>query len=436
MIRGDLRKSERVWLPLVTILTAVGCEGPAAPGAQPGTLVASNIERETDPGVSLEAQRRLVADETSFAVDVYRRLGRRLGHPSGQPLGESEDNLFFSPLGISLTMAMIHGGARGATELQMAEALHFSLPQESLHPALNWLDATLQSRTDSGDFHLNIVNAMFGQEGQTFLDSYLDLLARNYGAGISLLDFEREPEAARKAINDWVASETERKIPDLLPEGSVDPMTVLVLVNAMYFKAAWETPLNAQRTQSGVFHAAGGDVTVPMMHSEPGGVSYAEGDGYQAVALPYRGKAFDMVIVMPDEKRFSEFESALDGEQLAGILDALRPTRIALTMPRFEIRTRAPLNQILQDLGMADAFSAAADFSGITGRRNVYLSMVQHEAFVRVDEAGTEAAAATAAVVDLVSLPMPVILDRPFLFLIRDVETNTILFLGRLTNPA
>jgi len=436
MIRGELRKSERIWLPLVIILTAAGCEDPAASVAPPGTLVASDIERETDPGVSLETQRRLVADETSFAIDVYHRLGHRLGQPLGDQPGESKDNLFFSPLGVSLTMAMIYGGARGATELQMAEALHFGLSQESLHPALNWLDSTLQSRGGDSDFRLNIVNATFGQEGQTFLDSYLDLLAKNYGAGMSLLDFEREPEPAREAINDWVSRQTERKIPELLPEGSIDPMTVMVLVNAMYFKAAWLEPFHERSTQSAVFHAAGGDVTVSMMHGEPGGVSYARGDDYQAVALPYRGRAFDMVIVMPDAEQFDAFESALDGERLAGILAALEPTRIALTMPRFEIRTRASMNQILQELGMADAFSAAADFSGITGRRNVYLSMVQHEAFVRVDEAGTEAAAATAGVVDLVSLPMPVVLDRPFLFLIRDVETGTILFLGRLANPA
>jgi serpin B len=410
------------------ILAALGCEDPAGPVPPPGTLAASDIERDTDPGVSVEAQRRLVTDQTSFAIDVYRQLGLQLG--------ESEDNLFFSPLGIQLTMAMVYGGARGATEVQMAEALHFGLPQESLHPALNWLDSTLQSRDGDGNFRLNIVNATFGQEGQTFLDSYLDLLASNYGAGMSLLDFEREPEPAREAINDWVARRTERKIPELLPEGSIDPMTVMVLVNAMYFKAAWLEPFSERSTQSAVFHAAGGDVTVSMMHGQPGGASYARGDGYQAVALPYLGKAFDMVIVMPDDERFDELESALDGEQLAGILDSLRPARIALAMPRFEIRTRAPMNRILQELGMADAFSAAADFSGITGRRNVYLSMVQHEAFVHVDEAGTEAAAATAAVVDLVSLPMPVVLDRPFLFLIRDIETGTILFLGRLANPA
>lgn len=402
-------------------LTAAGCGGAAVP-EPPGTPVVSDIERESDPSVSADTQSRLVTDETSFALDVYQRLG------------ETEDNLFFSPLSISLTMAMIYGGAQGDTEAQMAEAMHFGLPQEALHPAFNWQESTLQNRAEEHDFRLNIVNATFGQKGMTFLDAYLDLLARNYGAGMSLLDFERTPEAARKEINAWVAERTERKIPDLLPEGTIDPMTVLVLVNAVYFQAAWHEPFHARSTQSAVFHAASGDVTVPMMHGQPEGTSYVQGEGYQAVSLPYRGKAFDMVIVMPDEQ-LEAMESTLDAERLRGILQALEPTRIALTMPKFEIRTRASMNQILQDLGMADAFTNQADFSGITGQRNVYLSMVQHEAYVRVDEAGTEAAAATAGVVDLVSLPMPVVIDRPFLFLIRDVATGSILFLGRVTNP-
>jgi serpin B len=426
MLRDYLRKSKPTWLPLVIALTVAGCED-AAVQELPGTPVASDIERESDPSVSAETQRRLVADETSFALDVYHRLGHRLG--------QSDENLFFSPLSISLTMAMIYGGARDATEAQMAEALNFGLPQEALHPAFNWQETTLQSRAAEHDFRLNIVNATFGQEGQAFLDAYLDLLARNYGAGLSLLDFEREPEAARKQINQWVAERTERKIPELLPEGAIDPMTVLVLVNAVYFQAAWQEPFHARNTQSSVFHAASGDVTVPMMHGQPDGTSYVKGDGYQAVSLPYRGMAFDMVIVMPDEQQFESMERDLDAERLSGILRALEPTRVALTMPKFEIRTRASMNQILHDLGMPDAFSPAADFSGITGRRNVYLSMVQHEAYVRVDEAGTEAAAATAGVVDLVSLPQPVVIDRPFLFLIRDVQTDSIVFLGRVTDP-
>jgi serpin B len=272
--------------------------------------------------------------------------------------------------------------------------------------------------------------------GQELLPTYLDLLARNYGAGMALLDFENEPEKARRAINDWVGKQTEERISDLLPEGSISPLTVLVLVNAIYFKAAWLTPFNAAITEQGVFHALSGDVTVPMMSGEPARASFVQGDGFQAVALPYRGETFEMVAIMPNEGRFEAIESQLDGRRLPTLLGSLAPTRISVTMPRFEIRTRVTMNAILQSLGMQNAFTTAADFSGINGRRNLYLSLVQHEAFVRVDEAGTEAAAATAGGVDLISLPQRVVLNRPFLFLIRDVETQSILFLGRVMNPS
>jgi serpin B len=410
-------------------MAAAACNNPAEPEGEanqtPGTFVSADVEREPAPDVSLEARARLIDDKTSFALDVYHRLR------------EKEANLFFSPFSVSLTLAMIYGGARSETEAQMAQAAHFGLSQETLHPAFNWLESTLEGQDEGSEgFRLSIVNATFGQEGQELLPSYLDLLARNYGAGMALLDFSNEPEDARLAINDWVAERTADKIPSLLPEGSVSSMTVLVLVNAIYFKAGWHTPFRSNRTASGVFHAAGGDVTVPMMNGEPKLASYVQGDGFQAVSLPYRGEACEMVIIMPDDGRFEEIESRLDGALLATMLGSLEHTRISVTMPRFEIRTRVTMNDLLQELGMRDAFTSAADFSGINGRRDLYLSLVQHEAFVHVDENGTEATAATAGGIDLVSLPQPVIIDRPFLFLIRDVETRSILFLGRVMNPA
>jgi serpin B len=410
-------------------MAAAACNNPAEPEGEanqtPGTFVSADVEREPAPDVSLEARARLIDDKTSFALDVYHRLR------------EKEANLFFSPFSVSLTLAMIYGGARSETEAQMAQAAHFGLSQETLHPAFNWLESTLEGQDEGSEgFRLSIVNATFGQEGQELLPSYLDLLARNYGAGMALLDFSNEPEDARLAINDWVADQTKDRIPSLLPEGSVSSMTVLVLVNAIYFKAGWHTPFRSNRTAAGVFHAAGGDVTVPMMNGEPKLASYVQGDGFQAVSLPYRGEACEMVIIMPDEGRFEEIESRLDGALLATMLGSLEHTRISVTMPRFEIRTRVTMNDLLQELGMRDAFTSAADFSGINGRRDLYLSLVQHEAFVHVDENGTEATAATAGGIDLVSLPQPVIIDRPFLFLIRDVETRSILFLGRVMNPA
>jgi serpin B len=413
----------------MAIMAAAVCDSPGEPqgvaGQPPGTFVGANVERELEPDVSAEARARLIDDKTAFALDVYHRLR------------ETEENLFFSPFSVSLTLAMIYGGARSETEAQMAQAAHFGLSQDDLHPAYNWLESTLEGRDRGSDaFRLSIVNATFGQEGQDFLPGYLDLLARNYGAGMALMDFRNEPEDARHAINDWVADQTADRIPSLLPEGSISPATVLVLINAVYFKAGWHTPFKANRTESGRFRAAGGAVTVPMMSGEPKLASYAQGDGFQAVALPYLGEAFEMVMIMPDEGRFEEIESRLDGALLATLLGSLEHTRISVTMPRFEIRTRVTMNEILQELGMTDAFTSAADFSGIDGRRDLYLSLVQHEAFVRVDENGTEAAAATAGGIDLTSLPHPVIIDKPFLFLIRDVETKSVLFLGRVMNPA
>jgi serpin B len=424
MMHAPLRRFGKI-CSCLAITAVAACGGAEDAGQPPGTVVISDAERERNPDVSAEARTRLVEDGTAFALDVYHQLR------------QTEDNLFFSPFSVSLTLAMIYGGARGETEAQMADALSFGLPQESLHPAFNWLDTTLQSRDKGEDgFTLKTVNTTFGQEGQRFLDSYLDLLAQNYGAGMSLLDFRDQPEAARKAINGWVGEQTEGRIPDLLPENSVSPATVLVLVNAVYFKAAWASPFNATRTESGVFHAGSGDVSVPMMTGDPLRASYLEGEGFQAAALPYRGQTFDMVIVLPEEGKFDEIEGQLDGPLLNVILGSLRTSQISVTMPRFEIRTRATMNQILQELGMKDAFAGTADFSGIDGMRDLYLSIVQHEAFVRVDEAGTEAGAATAGGIDLVALPTRVVVDRPFLFLIRDVETNTILFLGRVMNPA
>jgi serpin B len=410
----------------VAMIAAAACGGIRGARQQPpGVQVISDAERDPRPNVSAEAKQRLIEDQAAFALDVYHRLR------------QTEDNLFFSPFSVSLTLAMLYGGARTATEAQMAQALQFGLPQDALHPAYHWLESTLKSRDRGSDeFRLHIVNATFGRVGQEFLPAYLDLLARNYGAGMALLDFENQPEQARRAINDWVGKQTQDRIRDLLPDGSISPLTVLVLVNAIYFKAAWLTPFDAAITENGVFHALGGDVTVPMMSGEPVRASYVQGDDYQAVALPYRGESFELVAIMPNQGRFGAIERQLDAQLLPTLLGSLARAHISVTMPRFEIRTRVTMNEILQALGMQDAFTTAADFSGINGQRNLYLSLVQHEAFVRVDEAGTEATAATAGGVDLVSLPQRVVLNRPFLFLIRDIETQGILFLGRVMDPS
>jgi serpin B len=401
-------------------------------------VLQSNKPRDTSPQVGQAELAQLVAGNSQFAFDLYQALRQEGG----------EGNLFYSPYSISIALAMAYAGARGETERQMAEALHFTLPQDRLHPSFNALDLELASRgeqpiAENGrPFRLKVANALWGQRGYHFLPEFLELLAINYGAGMHLLDFATAPEACRIVINEWVSDQTEGKIQDLLPSGSITPETRLVLTNAIYFNAAWHYPFDEELTRDGVFHLLdGGQVTVPMM-SQTEILGYTEGDGYQAVELPYRGRdeqsvELSMVILLPESGRFAEFESSLDAERVDAILKDLAPRDVALTMPKFTYDSSFSLKETLAAMGMPDAFSGAADFSGIDGTRDLFIGDVVHKAFISVDEAGTEAAAAT-AVIMLGAAPLPpveVMIDRPFIFMIRDIETGAILFLGRVTNP-
>jgi len=339
---------------------------------------------------------------------------------------------------------MTYGGARSETEAQMANALRFSLPQSRLHPAFNALALELDSRgegaqgKDDEGFRLNIINAIWGQQDYEFLTEFLDLLAVNYGAGLRVLDFIGATEESRVTINDWVADQTEGRIEDLIPQGLINAMTRLVLTNAIYFNAAWEYPFDEDITQDGVFHLLdGSQVTVPMM-SQKESFGYAEGDGYQAVELPYDGDELSMVILLPTSGQFESFEEALDAAQVDGIIGSLERWQVDLTMPKFEFDSSFSLLEALSAMGMPIAFSGSADFSGMTGNRELYIADVVHKAFVSVDEEGTEAAAATAVVMELTAMPdvVEVTIDRPFIFLIRDIETGTILFVGRTLDPS
>lgn len=418
-------------LPLLTMsLALTACGNTESDIPPPGVLAKSDLERDLSPTVSPADAQDLVRGNTEFALQAYHQLI--------QP-GE---NLFYSPLSVSMAMAMTYGGARTNTESQMADALYFTLPQDRLHPAFDWLDLELAGRgagaqgADGKAFRLNITNATFGQIDYEFLPAYLDLLAQNYGAGMSLLDFMADPDGSRRQINEWVSARTEGKIDELLPMGSIQDMTKLVLVNAVYFNAAWKSPFNPESTSDRVFHAPGGDITVPTMNGGHESMPYTEGSGYQAVSLPYEGDEIDMVIILPEPGMFAEVEASLDVTRLDDIFASLGPSAYGLvSLPRFEFGYKASMVEPLQSLGLIDAFDENADFSGMDGTRRLQITGIQHQAYVKVNEAGTEAAAATGVVAGTTSIPQELAIDRPFMFAIRDIATGSVLFFGRVLDP-
>jgi serpin B len=417
-------------LVIVLLLPAIASIQMAQPVA--GEVLKSDKERITSPDVNPIEQALLVEGNSAFAFELYKALK-----------GE-EGNLFYSPYSISLALAMTYAGARGETAEQMADTLQFLLEQERLHPAFNWLDAELASRGEGAEgkdgegFRLNIVNAIWGQKDYEFLSDFLDVLAENYGAGLRILDFITETEASRLAINQWVSDQTEGRIKDLIPQGAIDALTRLVLTNAIYFNAAWENPFNGNITADGPFYLLdGGQVIVPMM-KQTESFGYTEGEGYQAVELLYDSGELSMVILLPASGNFEAFEEELQAQQVCDIISDLQDTQVTLTMPQFEFESEFSLKDTLPEMGMPIAFSDEADFSGMTVNPELCISDVVHKAFVSVDEAGTEAAAATAVIMKLTAVPEPpveVTIDRPFIFLIRDIETGAILFVGRVMNP-
>ena len=426
----------RALVPAFSVALLLGAASGCGPEEEDdvfaGDEVRSDKKRVASPQVAAGDMTKQVQGDTAFALDVYQQVRGKPG------------NLFYSPHSISICLAMLYAGAKGNTEAQMAKALEYVLPQASLHPFFNKLDLDLASRgkgkkaADGKAFRLNIVNATWGQKGYTFLTPYLDTLALNYGSGLRVLDFSADPEGSRKTINRWVEQKTEQRIKDLLPGGSIGPLTRLVLTNAIYFNAAWLKPFEEKDTKKKVFHLdGGGTVTMPTMHGKLDQSSYAKGAGYEAVTLPYDGNELSMVVIVPDKGTLATFEKGLTAAVLKGILDKMKFTKVVLSIPKFEFEHELNLAKALKALGMTDAFGMGADLSGINGKKDLFVTGAFHKAFVKVNEAGTEAAAATAVVADLGSVPkyVPLEVDRPFIFLIRDHATGAVLFVGRVANP-
>jgi serpin B len=383
----------------------------------------------------------IVEGNNKFALELFAKLQN------------SKGNLFFSPYSISTALAMTCAGARSQTESQMADVLHFPisdsrrtdseskslLDRQQFAADFGKIIKGLNERGQKGAYTLTIANALWGQKGYGFLEGFLKLV-ENYDGQLNEVDFQRVAETARNTINAWVEKKTNGKIKNLIGPGVLDSMTRLVLTNAIYFKGNWARQFEKKRTQDAPFTLADGQKTnVPMMNQKAE-FGYMETDTFQALEMPYVDDELSMVILLPKKSNaLDEFEKTLTPDNLSQWLAKIYKQEVIVFVPKFKMTSQFSLASVLQSMGMTDAFSSNADFSGMDGKRDLFISAVIHKAYVDVNEEGTEAAAATGVVMRLTSIgpnPIPVFrADHPFLFLIRDNLTGSILFIGRVANP-
>ena len=406
----------------------------ASPGV--GAVILASLLLPSLPGGFARAgqpsqTQALVEGNTAFACDLYAQLR------------SSPGNLFFSPYSISTALAMTYAGARGDTEAQMAQVLHFGKSQQGLHSTFGALQRQFNQANKQKGIELNIANALWAQKGHPFLPAFLNVGQREYQASLKLADFTTAAEPARSEINGWVAKQTKDKIKDILPPRSLDSSTRLVLADAIYFKGAWAEPFSKAGTAPQPFHlTATRQADVPLMHHLDT-VRYMENDSFQAVELPYVGAELSLVVLLPRQiEGCGQLEGQLSPAFLSGCLGEMKSQKVELFLPRFKMESGFKLKDTLAKMGMSDAFGPQADFSGMDGTRNLYISAVFHKAWVDVNEEGTEAAAATVVVTSLHAMPMrppappPVFrADHPFIFCIRDTRSGSLLFLGRLADP-
>ncbi len=406
--------------------------GDAEPGAfVPGEVIELDVARVT-PEVDDADIDAVVASDAAFGLDLFGVIA-------------GDDNVMVSPYSIATALSMLYPGARGATADEIADVLHLSVDDATLHAVRNEIDARLaETPPPMGEddtrapFTIRPANSAWGQGGYPFLDEYLLTLAENYGAGIRLVDYTGDPEGSRQIINRWVEEATEDRIEDLIPEGAITGDTRLSLVNAIWFKANWFEQFDPSRTVTGPFTLLDGSLAEAQLMRADLQTGFAETALFRAIRLPYAGDAA-MVVLLPSEGTPAALAAALDVEDLR---IPWQPRAVDVTLPSFEFEADISLKPALQMLGMRAAFEppidGGADFTGITEARELFVTDAFHKTFITLDEEGTEAAAATAIVVGLTSAPEPATFtaDRPFLFWIEHGSTGELLFLGQVTDPS
>ena len=420
-------------LAVLAVPMTAGCGGEEPAAVSEAGGAAGN---EATVEASREDVAALAEGGNEFAFDLYAELS-------------GDGNLFFSPYSISTALAMTAAGARGNTEREIATVLHFPtedvagkasfISRERVVASFGSLQEDLVASRETRGYELHIANSLWGQEGYPFKESFLDLVAEHFGGGFNVADFVRNAEVERVRINAWVEEATREKIEDLIPPGGVDSLTALVLTNAVYFKGQWVSRFDEKSTRDAAFHGTRGDATVPMM-SQKADFQYFEDDVVQVLKMPYVGEDVSMLVLLPrvDGPRSLEvLEASLTTEMLSDWSGRLREQDVKVYFPRFEMTWGSEdISRVLAALGIRDAFGERADFSGMSDLGDLFVGPVFHKAFVAVNEEGTEAAAATAVVMKRLAIQEETIFraDHPFLFVIRDDATGSILFMGRVAD--
>jgi serpin B len=394
-----------------------------------------------DSQATAEGVKQVVDANNQFAFDMYKEL-------------DNGKNVFFSPYSISTALAMTYEGAKGQTAEEIADVFYF--PEKDI---LRYNSAKIYNEINKKDkaYKLHTANALWAEKTYPFLDDYLSTVEKYYGGKTTNLDFINHAEASRKTINSWVEEKTNNKIKDLIPRGVINSLTRLVLTNAVYFKGTWEWEFDKSDTRESDFKITPANIVkTPMMYMDPDKArfNYASLEKLQILELPYKGEKISMLILLPKQGEDYDFEKKeiitydytledieLSSEKLDEYKSSMKETKMdAVYLPKFKFETKYMITDTLSGMGMPTAFKTdgSADFSGMDSTRDLFISDVIHQAFVEVNEEGTEAAAATAVVVGLTSIAPSNIFraDHPFIFLIQEKETGNILFMGKVVDPA
>jgi serpin B len=374
-----------------------------------------------ETGATAESAKTVVDANNQLAFDLYNRFSKT-------------GNVFYSPFSIETALAMTYEGANGTTADEMKTVLH--LPSEnrqaSFAKVINEINA------GSNDYQLSTANALWAQKDYSFLTDYFNVVEGYYGGNVTNLDFKTDSENSRQTINNWVEQQTNDKIKDLIPQGVLNELTRLVLTNAIYFKGKWVMEFDEKNTKDADFKTNSGTVQAKMMELEDERFNYGESDNMQIIELPYNGNDTSMIIILPKEN-LTSIEASLNLENLELWKSSMSEQKVNIFIPKFKFETKYMMKPMLIEMGMPEAFSDNADFSGMTGKKDLKISQVIHQAYVDVNEEGTEAAAATAVVFTLTAINPGSIkvfrADHPFIFMIQQKDSGNILFMGRVENP-